>query len=115
MHEVGLITELINTAKQIASEQQDNAVINKITISLGAFSCASVDSLQFAFEAMRADTVAHNARLEIKTIRTICKCNSCNAQNETDEIFGACPDCGSTEIELDGDSDLILTAIEIDD
>ena len=90
MHEVGIAQSIIEIAENAAHD----CAILKIHLKLGAFTGVVRESLEFAFEALRKDTPAGHALLEIETIPLICACPACGWSGPPEESYCLiCPRC----------------------
>ena len=111
MHELGLMTNLLNDAIAAA----DGAKICAMSVRVGPLSGIVVDSLHFAFEALSPGTQAEGARFEIHETEISFHCPRCRANYSTPVGSYQCPACHSTEGELRGGTELELISIEVTD
>jgi hydrogenase nickel incorporation protein HypA/HybF len=111
MHELSLMTSLLNAAVTTAGDAQ----ICALRVRVGPLSGVVVDALRFAFEALSSDTPAKGARLDIEETAISIHCPRCGADYETPLGSYQCPSCGSTDGELRGGNELELVSIEVPD
>ena len=111
MHELGLMTNLLNDAVAAA----DGAKICAMTVRVGPLSGVVADSLCFAFEALSPGTLAEGARFDIRETEISFHCPRCHADYSTPVGSYQCPSCHSTEGELRGGNELELISIEVSD
>jgi hydrogenase nickel incorporation protein HypA/HybF len=91
MHEVGIAANILEIAQSVA---HDYAIL-KIHVKLGAFTGVVREALEFAFEALKRDTPASHALLEIETIPLIGSCPACGWTGPPEEDYCLiCPRCG---------------------
>ncbi len=115
MHEVYICEALIEQVQREVDRCGESGRIRRLDLSVGRLSGVSCDSLRFAFELLSPDTLVADAELHISEPQATCRCRTCNAQVEIDELTVRCPACGSMQITLEGGRDLLLQSIEIED
>ncbi len=111
MHELSLMTQLLNDAVAAASGE----TICALRVRVGPLSGVVVDSLRFAFEALSPGTPAENARFDVEETAPSFRCPDCHATYETPVGSYSCPSCGSVAGELLGGAELELISIEVPD
>ena len=111
MHELGLMTNLLNDAVVAANGE----AICAMKVRVGPLSGIVIDSLRFAFEALSPGTMADGARLDIHETEILFHCPRCNAKYSTPVGSYQCPTCLSTDGELCGGNELELISIEVPD
>lgn len=113
MHEVGIAQNILDIAVENALNNKAE-IINKIHVIIGKLAAVETDSLLFAFDALKEDTIAENASLEIEEIPIRGKCTECEHEDVYDEMFFKCKKCGSYKVELVSGEELNITEIEVD-
>src|SRR5271165_797611 len=92
MHEAGIAASIIEIAENVARGR----AILKIHLQLGAFTGIVREALEFAFEALKDDTPAARAVLEIEAIPLIGACPSCGWSGPPEEDYCLiCPRCNT--------------------
>ena len=76
MHEMAIAQSVFDIAFAEAARHSD-AQIRKIKLSIGEFSGVVKESLDFAFAAMKKDTPAADAKIEIEIVRLTALCEEC--------------------------------------
>ena len=71
-------------------------------------------SRRFCFEAVVNGSIAHGAALEIVDVPGVGWCMPCGESVAMDEVFGACPRCGSYQLQPTGGTDMRVREIEIE-
>ena len=71
-------------------------------------------AIAFHFEAQAQGTLAEGARLELDVRWVEAHCNDCGQNYKPDHHLLLCPECGSTEAALLGDTGLGVDTIEVD-
>ena len=116
MHEVAIVQTLIEQVEDEVTKAGCAGPVTRLEVVVGRLSGANADSIRFAFELLAPDhALIEKAELVIDEPKAICRCLTCQAENEIDELLPACPDCGSTEIRFEGGQDLLLQTIELEE
>jgi hydrogenase nickel incorporation protein HypA/HybF len=87
--------------------------IHQVRIRVGALSGVVPDALQFAFEALRQNTLAAEAELEIESVAAACWCAGCQIEFESGDLIFECPRCGALAAELRRGRELDLVSVEV--
>lgn len=116
MHELGIMTGVMDAVEQAASEAGALRVL-KVTLCVGEMTECIEDALVFAFEALQDledYPLSKGAELEITMVRPKSRCLECEAEYEHDRFHMTCPECGSPLTELIDGRQLQIDSIEID-
>ncbi|MBA4370350.1 MAG: hydrogenase nickel incorporation protein HypA [Coriobacteriaceae bacterium] len=115
MHEAGITRTIIDTAVE-AVEEEGGTRINQIDVTVGELTDFVDDALQFAFEAMKADTIASDAVLVISRLpaRSRCVMPECTTEFEHGRFDIECPKCGNPFNELVQGRELRIDRIDFD-
>lgn len=73
----------------------------------------SPESLAFHFSAHARGTLAEGARLELRVIHVEARCRGCGRTYTPEHHLLLCPDCGSTDGDLLGQTGLGIDALEV--
>ncbi|MGB9603360.1 MAG: hydrogenase maturation nickel metallochaperone HypA [Limisphaerales bacterium] len=112
MHEAGIIHNLLQMTNDIALKQKANRVL-KLHLRVGSMSGVVPEALLFAFDAMRKNTIASEANLEIEIVQALCWCNNCNIEYAPEDDFDfLCPKCGGGNVKLIKGKELDLVSID---
>ena len=87
--------------------------ILRIELVVGTMSGVSVDALRFAFDAVKADTIAGNAELVIRETAANANCTACGTNFEAGQYDFCCPNCGAPVFPKGGD-ELYVKELEIE-
>ncbi|MEN8191170.1 MAG: hydrogenase maturation nickel metallochaperone HypA [Bacteroidota bacterium] len=96
MHEVGIAQNILEI---IENEVKNNSAstVNRVKLIIGEFTGIVKEALEFALDIIKKNTVAHDAKFEIETIKLKTFCQECDktfiGQNES---YFLCPNCGKT-------------------
>ena len=114
MHEAGIAASIIEIAENVA-RSRGNAPIRKIHLQLGAFTGVVRESVEFAFEALRKDTLAGHAMLEIETIPLKGECPACGWTGApAGEYCFICPNC-ATPTKIVSGREMQVKYVDLDD
>lgn len=92
MHEAGIAAGIL----ELAGEKADGRSIAAIGVRLGEFTGVVREALEFAFEALRAETPASGARLEIEIVPLLGQCADCGWSGRPEREFCfVCPRCSA--------------------
>ena len=95
MHEVAIAKSIIEIAENEARKHGASS-IRKIKLRVGEFRGIVKEALEFAFSALRADTMAAGAELEVETIKLQVECRNCGPlECELNDFNLLCLQCGS--------------------
>jgi len=112
MHEVSIMTEALRMAVDTAKSAGANRV-TRLRLRVGQLSGAVPEAMEFAWDVVRRDTIAANARLEIETILAVCWCVTCQAEFECADYFDECPRCHNASGELRRGRELEIASVEM--
>lgn len=113
MHEAGIAQSILDIALKTA---KDNAAdkITLVAVRVGKMSAVDEASLRFAFDALKADTIAKDAVFDYTETPLKGKCLSCGAEKEFERYFMSCPECGSYKISLISGNELEVSHIDVE-
>lgn len=113
MHEVGIMTGVMESVEQAATDAGANRVL-KITLSVGVMTEAVEDALRFAFEALSEGGMCEGAELVVNMVPPVSVCLECGKEYEHDRFHMVCPECGSAFTQLIQGKELNIESIEVD-
>jgi len=99
MHEMSVMQSVLDAAFE-ALEKSGETRITEISLTIGEQTDIQEVPLNFAFEALKANTPARDARLKVEVLTTRSRCNECGEDFDHDRFSMICSICGSTDIEL---------------
>jgi len=113
MHEVSIAEGLLEIAIDSCTKQGYKG-IESIKVKIGKASGVVPDSLQFVFEALKAETIAEKAVLIITEIPVGGFCESCKRNFTVEESYViSCPLCGKTSFRLETGRELNVDEMEV--
>jgi hydrogenase nickel incorporation protein HypA/HybF len=114
MHEAGIVSSVLEIAEDEARKRGARS-IRVVKMRVGEFSGVAVESLQFAFEALKVDTMAAGGQLEIERVPMLAWCTRCEAPVKPDaNLVLWCPRC-SSPLEVRSGQELDVEYIEIEE
>ena len=114
MHESSIVLSILDIAEEQCREQGCGAV-NSIRVRIGKAAGVLPDSLLFAFDALKENTIAKQAQLIIDVVPVGGKCNGCEKEFDVDGepyIF-ACPLCGSSDFVIERGREMEVEDMEM--
>lgn len=112
MHEVSMMQNTLDIA--IAQARQNNAIqIDCLTMNIGKLSGVIPEAIEFAFEVLSKNTIAENARLEIKTIPVVCHCQKCDRNFQPEAYVYQCPQCQKISSDILQGRELELVSVVV--
>jgi hydrogenase nickel incorporation protein HypA/HybF len=111
MHEASIMQTVFDLA--LARLQQEAATrIVRLRLRVGVVAGVVPEALAFAFEAMKADTPAAGAELDIERVPARLACHYCQREFETETFPAPCPGCGNWAAEVRHGRELDLVLVE---
>jgi hydrogenase nickel incorporation protein HypA/HybF len=97
VHELALAESVLSIAEE-AARRNDAARVTAIRVEIGALANVVPEALRFCFEAVRRDTIAAGASLDIVTIPGEAWCMACSTRVPLRERGDACRHCGGYQL-----------------
>lgn len=114
MHELGIMTGVIDTVRKSAEQAGADQVLG-VRLKIGEMTEAIEDALHFAFEALIEDEpLMHDAVLEVDMVKPKSRCLECGTEFEHDRFHLFCPNCDSFATTLIAGRELLIDSIEVD-
>lgn len=113
MHEIGVAESILKTITTEANKSGAKE-ITKVHIKVGGLSGVEPNSLSFALEILKANTMAANAEFEIERIKVVGICGECGKESNPDSHFSMCGHCGSPALEIVAGEEFEISYIDID-
>jgi hydrogenase nickel incorporation protein HypA/HybF len=112
MHEASLMCEVFEIAFQ-TMRRQGATRLHRITLRVGVLAGVVPEALQFAFAAMKADTPASGAELEIHWLPVRLYCPACDVEFASEDYPDLCPRCGSAHTAVRQGQELDVVSLEM--
>lgn len=97
-----------------AARQNGSEKVNEVNIVVGEFSSVSTDALEFAMEVAKKGTVFENAKINIKSTKTILTCSQCNSETAMEDYIFKCGACGSGAVKIVSGDRMYVESIDIE-
>jgi hydrogenase nickel incorporation protein HypA/HybF len=112
MHEIGIMESALETAAQ-KTRAAGATQIHRLKLRVGKLSGVVPEALRFAFEGLKAGSLAANADLEIEEVPAVCWCAGCAAEFEAPDLNYQCPRCHQPSSDLRRGREMELASLEI--
>lgn len=113
MHEMSLAEGVLQLVEDTAQREQARRV-KLVVLEIGRMSSVQPEALRFCFDAVTRGSIADSALLEIVDVPGSGWCMKCAATVPMDELYGACPTCGSHQVQATGGTEMRVKEIEIE-
>jgi hydrogenase nickel incorporation protein HypA/HybF len=115
MHEVSIALNLLEIIEKKCREEGCQTV-EAVKVRVGNASGVQPEAFSFAFEVVKKDTLARDARLLIDLIPLGGTCLACGKHFETEEAYVLqCPYCGSPSLQVTQGYELEIVEMEVAD
>lgn len=99
MHEVSIAMSILDIVSEEVAKENGHCV-QELEIDVGALSGVVLDSLEFAMEGVKKDTLLENADIVLNHIPGLARCLDCEREFPADYIYATCPDCEDLNITI---------------
>lgn len=101
MHELGIMTDVLDTVLQVAEKNGGNKV-TKITLKIGVMSGIVPVYVQSFFDVISKDTIASGSIINIESDPAVFVCRKCGEKTAYEELSPEylCHSCGSPALRL---------------
>lgn len=111
MHEIGVLTEVIKTVEEVASQNQIDK-ITYITLEIGELTGYLPVFFEKYFSIVTEDKPAvRDAKLKMQIVRGEALCGDCQTLYNVMKHEGRCPKCKSRRKQILGGQELIIKEI----
>ena len=114
MHEMSIAQDIIRLAESERNARGFSKIVS-IKVQAGAMSCFVPSALELAFEVVREGTCAADATLDIERAQIKLRCRQCEHTMDGEVGPIACEKCGSTDLFIDGDAEINVVSLEVDE
>lgn len=114
MHELGIAEGILGSAID-AAEEAGGSKINRVDVIIGELTEVMPDALHFAWDAIRAETMAEQAVLNVTMVGARSVCADCGHEWDHGRYNGGrCPACQGYVVRLLTGRELTIESIDID-
>lgn len=96
-----------------AARRENFAQVKTIWLEIGRLSSVEREALSFCFDAVTRDSIAEGARLEFVETPGSGWCMQCSKAVVLEELHGACPKCGSYQVQVTGGTEMRVKELEV--
>lgn len=114
MHESSIAHSILDIIDEQCS-QNGCTKVNSVTVRLGKATGVMPEALRFAFDALKENTPAMDARLDIEIVPVGGRCHSCGRDFDVfDEAYVfSCPLCGSDSFEITRGREMEISELDM--
>jgi len=113
MHELSITQSMLDLvleeAKKVGAER-----VGRINLVIGEMSGIVDQCVEFYFEFLSKDTIAHGAALSFKKTPTQARCRNCGELFIPKEFDWSCPSCQNSSMEIVSGKELYVESIEVE-
>jgi hydrogenase nickel incorporation protein HypA/HybF len=113
MHEMSLAEGILQLVEDTARREQATSV-KSVVLEIGRLSAVEPEALKFCFAAVTRGSIAQEARLDVIDVPGVGYCLACRATVMMEALYGACPKCGSYQLQATGGTEMRVKEIEIE-
>lgn len=114
MHEVSIAQGMLDIALDYCGKN-GYSTIKSIKVKIGKAAGVVPDSLQFAFETLKPETIAEHATLIIDEVPVSGVCNNCGRHFTVEEPYVInCPICGSMSLKIETGRELNIVEMDVE-
>ncbi|MCB9081027.1 MAG: hydrogenase maturation nickel metallochaperone HypA [Lewinellaceae bacterium] len=113
MHELSLVLNIIDIATAEV-HRAGGGTVTEIELEIGALAGVERAALDFAWETAVRNTVLENSVLTIHAPLGQARCMDCETAFTTNNLFTACPTCGSYFCDITGGRELKVKRLILD-
>jgi len=93
--------------------QQKATRIHRLRLRIGALSGVVPEALQFAFDAMKENTPAAEAALDVEYVPVRFFCKTCSLEFGGADVAELCPKCGSPNADVRQGRELDVVSLDV--
>jgi len=113
MHEMSLAEGVLQLIED-AAKREGFQRVTAVWLEIGQLAAVETEALRFCFDAVTRNSVAEGAKLEIVDLPGQGWCMKCCATVVMSEHMGACPQCGSHQVQVTGGSEMRVKELEVE-
>ncbi len=113
MHEMSL-NEGVLQILQDHAESQGFERVKTVWLEIGELSGVEIEAMRFGFDVVMKGSLADGAKLEIIRVPGQAWCMPCEKNVEVKQLFEACPDCGSYQLQVTSGDQMQIKELEVE-
>jgi hydrogenase nickel incorporation protein HypA/HybF len=112
MHEMSLAESVLAIIEDYA-QREGFARVKTVRLEIGRMAGVEIEAMRFCFDAVTRGSVAEAAALDIVELPGAGWCLKCSEAIEMEEPLGACPRCGSHQVQVTGGAEMRVRELEV--
>jgi len=113
MHEMSLAEGVLQIVED-AARSQGFARVKTVILEIGQLAAVETEAMRFCFDAVTRGSIADGAALEIVDLPGQGWCMKCATTVPVTEQYGACPQCGSYQVQATGGTEMRVKELEVE-
>lgn len=113
MHEMSLAEGVLQIIDD-AARSQGFTKVRTVILEIGRLASVEVEAMRFCFDAVTRGSVAEGAALQIVDLPGSGWCMKCATTVPIAEQHGACPQCGSYQVQPVGGTEMRVKELEVE-
>ena len=113
MHEMALAEGVLQLIED-AARKDGFRKVRGVWLEIGRLAAVESEALRFCFDAVTRGSLVEGAELEIIDLPGEGWCMKCCATVPMSEHLGACPRCGSHQVQVTGGTEMRLRELEVE-
>ena len=113
MHEMAIIEALLETVVPKAKENGAEKIL-EINFHIGEMSGIVPSCIHEYFAIASKGTIAEHAKINLKTVPTMIRCNDCGYTGTPDKQNYCCPECQSFNIKLTSGREYYIESLVVE-
>ena len=115
MHELSIAMNILNIVEDTC-RRQDCGRVDAVFVRIGQASGVMKDALLFAFDHVKGESLAREARLHIEEVPVGGHCAGCGSDFSVEEKYVfECPLCGGRNFSITSGHELEIMELEVDE
>lgn len=112
MHEMSIAANILKISEE-ETVKAEGKKIEQIRLEVGMLSGVVTESLRFALDVSKNDSVLQNAEIVIDEIPGKLHCILCDCYFESNDFFTCCPNCGLHKFDIVSGKEMIIKSITL--
>ncbi len=113
MHELPFVQNLLRIALEHAEKAGAKRIV-ALHLVIGQMSTIVDDAVQFYWDILARGTIAEGAQLHFRRLPAVFRCQACEHTYSLDGEHLACPQCGSTRVQLIQGDEFRLESMDVE-
>ncbi len=120
MHELSVANQIVERALEVAKEKKAKK-IKSIELAVGELSLLGEEQLKFwVKEILKSKEIGKDVQIKVNSVKAKIKCKKCGYegnlkpanQDHFQPVF-FCPDCGESDIQIEGGRDCVIKKVQV--